>query len=79
MSLGPTNLNAIKAAYPLGSQAHLTNLALSAPIANDRGGNAFLTISLRPEMALTPESWIGDQNRPILVVIAVDMDSGKLI
>ena len=78
VSLGPKNLNAIKAAYPLGSQAHLTNLALSAPIANDRGGNAFLTISLRPEMALTPESWIGDQNRPILTSFAVDMDSGQI-
>ena len=51
---------------------------MSSPIANDRGGNAFLTISLRPEMALTPESWIGDQNRPILTSFAVDMDSGQI-
>ena len=29
-------------------------------------------------MALEPESWIGDQNRPILTSFAVDMDSGQI-
>ena len=29
-------------------------------------------------MALTPEHWIGDQNRPILTSFAVDMDSGQI-
>lgn len=78
ISLGPTNLNAIKAHYPLGSQEHLTNLALRSPIASDRGGNAFLTINLMPEMALEPASWIGDRNRPLLTSFNVDMDAGTI-
>ena len=46
VSLGTTNLNAIKAKYPLCSTSSYTRLAVSVPIVEDYAGN-LMTLSFR--------------------------------
>ena len=78
VSLGRTNLNAIKAAYPLASQEQLTFLALSGAIARDHAGNAVLTQFWTVYEGRAPLAWSRDVTPPYLTTFAVDLDTGTV-
>ncbi|KAH8045603.1 hypothetical protein JL721_12577 [Aureococcus anophagefferens] len=78
VSMGATNANAIKSAYPLGSQESLTYLALSDALAEDLAGNGALTQFWSIYEGQQAVEWTGDVTPPELVSFALDMDEGLL-
>ena len=78
VTLGTTNLNAIKAKYPLCSTSSYTRLAVSVPIVEDYAGN-LMTLSFRSIYSgIAPVIYTADTTRPELSSFSLDMDEGTI-
>ena len=75
VSLGRTNLNLIKAAFPLASEVAYAQLALTGAAVRDYAGNGLTSSFWTIYEARAPRAFVGDATQPALESFDLDMDA----